>query len=308
MRFKGLDLNLLVALDVMLQEQSVTRAARRLNTTQSNVSGMLARLRAHFGDELLIPYGKSFRPSALSEKMQGQLHDTILQLEAIVSADGHFDPASSTRRFSVELPDHLNPVLLPRIARHMACHAPKLRLEFSLPQGDPAPLLYRGDLDLVITPRSYTSAEYTTQSLLRQNLVIVGWADNPALQDAVDTETLSKIPMITVRFDPKRVSHLFNHDQIRLLQGNGNLTLVAPTFSSIPRMLVGTDAFSFLHRSLAETFRESLPLAIHELPFHSPELEDVIMHHPNRAGDPGLRWLIEQFLLCARSVMAVGNP
>jgi DNA-binding transcriptional LysR family regulator len=301
-RFKGLDLNLLVALDVLFQELNVTRAALRLNTTQSTMSGILARLRAHFNDDLLVSYGRSLRQTPLAEQLQGPLREAIVRLESIVEADGGFDPASSTRHFKVEFPDHLIPVLLPLITARLAAAAAHLTVEFSLPRGDPTPLLHRGELDLVVTPHSYWTDEYQSVPLLDDDLVILGWQENPALAQPPDIETLGSLPMITVRFDPRRVSGSLTEDQLKLIEGRGHIAYIAPTFSSIPALLVGSGFFTFLHRTLAETFAKRLPLIVHELPFKSPALQDVVMYHPNRSNDRGLMWLAEQFVGVANAL------
>lgn len=302
MRFKGLDLNLLVALDILFQELNVTRAAARLSTTQSTMSGILSRLRTHFGDELLVSYGRSLRQTPLAEELQGPLREIIVRLESIVEADGGFDPTSSTRHFKVEFPDHLIPVLLPLITERLAASAPNLTVEFSLPRGDPTPLLHRGELDLVVTPHAYRTEEYRFLPLLDDKMVVLGCKGNPALLSPPDTETLNNLPMITVRFDPQRVSASLTDDQLRLIEGRGHVTFIAPTFSAIPALLVGSRYFTFLHRNLAETFAERLPLVIHELPFRSPDLRDVIMFHPNREDDKGLMWLAHQFLGSAKAL------
>jgi DNA-binding transcriptional LysR family regulator len=302
MRFKGLDLNLLVALDVLFQELNVTRAAVRMNTTQSTMSGILARLRAHFGDELLVSYGRSLRQTPLAEQLQGPLREAIVRLEAIVEADGSFDPASSNRHFKVEFPDHLIPVLLPLITARLAMSAPMLTIEFSLPRGDPAPLLHRGELDLVVTPHTYRTEEYRSLPLLEDRMVVVGCKDNPALAAQPDMMKLDELPIITVRFDPNRVSASLTESQLKLIEGRGHVTLIAPTFSSIPALLVGSRFFTFLHRNLAQAYASRLPLVIHELPFESPALRDVIMFHPNRENDAGLMWLAEQFIGIANTL------
>lgn len=296
MRFKGLDLNLLVALDVLFQELNVTRAAARMHTTQSTMSGILARLRTHFGDELLVSYGRSLRQTPLAEQLQGPLREAIVRLESIVEADGGFDPVSSTRHFKVEFPDHLIPVLLPLITARLADTAPRLTVEFSLPRGDPTPLLHRGELDLVVTPHAYRTQEYRFLPLLDDKMVVLGCKDNPALASPPNTQTLNELPMITVRFDPRRVSASLTEDQLKLIEGRGHVTFIAPTFSSIPALLVGSRSITFLHRNLAETYARRLPLTIHELPFKSPALRDVIMFHPNRENDSGLMWLADQFV------------
>jgi DNA-binding transcriptional LysR family regulator len=303
MRFKGLDLNLLLALDVLFQELSVTRAAKRLNTTQSNMSGILARLRAHFQDELLVPYARALRRTPLAEQLQGPLHEAILQIESLVAAEGGFDPATSGRHFRVEFPDHLIPVLLPKIAQRITKYAPNLVAEFSLPRGDPAPLLYRGELDLVVTPHSYRAADYPFIPLLQDEMVVVGWEENPVIAaHKLDMETLKSLPMIIVRFDPLRIAGALTKDQIGLFEGKHHRVLIAPTYSSVPMLLVGSAFFACLHRNLAESFAATLPLVIRSLPFKSPDHEDVVMYHPNRANDAGLMWLADQFVQAAKSI------
>jgi LysR family transcriptional regulator, nod-box dependent transcriptional activator len=300
MRFRGLDLNLLLALDVLFQEMSVTRAATRLNTTQSNMSGILARLRAHFQDELLVPYARALRRTPLAEQLQGPLHEAIVQIESLVTVEGGFDPASSTRHFRVEFPDHLIPVLLPSITARITNQAPDIVVEFSLPRGDPAPLLYRGELDLVVTPHSYRAPDYPFIPLLKDEMVVVGWKGNPALSSAkIGMETLRSLPMIIVRFDPRRILGAITEDQISLFEGNHHRLLFAPTYSSVPLLLIGLKSFACLHRNLAESFATRLPLVIRSLPFKSPEHEDVVMYHPNRANDSGLMWLADQFVQAA---------
>jgi DNA-binding transcriptional LysR family regulator len=308
MRFKGLDLNLLLALDVLFQELNVTRAAARMNTTQSNMSGVLARLRAHFQDELLVPYGRLLRKTPLAEQLQGPLHESILQIESIVSTEGGFDPASSSRRFKVEFPDHLIPVLLPLVTERLTRLAPNLMVEFSLPRGDPAPLLYRGELDLVVTPLSYRAPDYPFVPLLKDELVVVGWKGNRALTPPrVTMETLASLSMVIVRFDPSRIAGSLTEEQLSLFEGSRHRLLVAPTYSSVPLLLVGSASFACLHRNLAEHFAATLPLDIRSLPFESPQHEDVAMFHPHRANDAGLMWLADQFVQAAGLVRPAGK-
>lgn len=303
MRFKGLDLNLLVALDVLFQEMHVTRAANRLNMTQSTMSGVLLRLRTHFRDELLVPYGRSLHQTSLAEQLQGPLREAIVKIDAIVTADGMFDPAISVRHFKVEFPDHLIPVLLPAISQRLLQFAPNVTVEFALPHGDPAPLLHRGELDLVISPSPYRIEEYPMLPLLDDEVVIVGWEGNPALDGPLEKSDLEAMPLVKFRFDSQRMSSLMRDDELKIVEGRGNVFLIAPTFSSIPPLLVGSSAIAFIHRNLAEAAVRQLPLKIRSLPFRSPVARDVIMYHPTRVEDDGLLWLIDQFLLAARPLV-----
>jgi len=77
MHFHKLDLNLLVALDTLLEERSVSRAADRLNLSQSALSSSLSRLREYFGDDLLIPAGRRMEPTALGLSLESPVRDIL---------------------------------------------------------------------------------------------------------------------------------------------------------------------------------------------------------------------------------------
>ena len=104
MRFHGLDLNLLVALDALLTHQNVTRAAEQLNLSQSALSGALARLREHFDDELVVPIGRRMEPTPLARTLAEPLHEILLKTKSLVTATPTFDPQTSNRRISITRP------------------------------------------------------------------------------------------------------------------------------------------------------------------------------------------------------------
>jgi DNA-binding transcriptional LysR family regulator len=295
MRFKGLDLNLLVALDVLLRERNVSRAAERLNISQSALSGALGRLRQHFGDEILVPSGRQLVPTALSETLQLPLRDAILQIETVVSTDGKFNPPTSRRHFKVEIPDYSIPVLLPKVTQHVAVEAPHVVLELRLPSGDPAPLLHKGELDLVITPTIYSNHRYICEPLWEDTHVLIGWSGNAALASQPDLAVFLSLQQVVVRIDRARLANTLSEDQLAIFGGDGRIALVAPNFSSIPASLVGTTRVAILHGRLAQVSSQSYPLAIWASPIELPKFSDVMMFHPARSQDAGLMWLREKF-------------
>jgi DNA-binding transcriptional LysR family regulator len=93
--FKGLDLNLLAALDVLLDEKNTTRAGERLCLSQSAMSGALARLREYFNDELLMQAGRGFVLTPLAESLIEPVGALLRQIEAAIASKARFDPATS---------------------------------------------------------------------------------------------------------------------------------------------------------------------------------------------------------------------
>ena len=99
MNFSGLDLNLLVAMDAIFAERSISRAGERLHLSQSATSGALARLREAFNDPLLVQIGRKMALTPLAEGLVEPVRDFLLQAEAILHKNPAFNPATSTRKF-----------------------------------------------------------------------------------------------------------------------------------------------------------------------------------------------------------------
>ena len=102
MNLGRLDLNLLVALDALLQQRSVTRAAAQMGLGQPALSASLARLRRHFGDELLHRVGNEYRLTPLAVELRARTAVALSGVDRVFSAQPSFDPASSTREFSAD--------------------------------------------------------------------------------------------------------------------------------------------------------------------------------------------------------------
>src|SRR6185503_7664567 len=101
MRLSGIDANLLAALDALLREKSVTRAARRLGVGQPAVSHSLARLRAHFKDELLVLKGRSYVLSDRAERLASVVANATRALAEVFEEQPRFEAATSSYRFVV---------------------------------------------------------------------------------------------------------------------------------------------------------------------------------------------------------------
>ena len=291
MRLKGLDLNLLVALDILLEELNVTRAAERMHVGQSAMSAALARLRQHFQDELLIVTGRRMMPTALAESMRQPLREAILRITGVVEIERSFIASISTRRFAIEMPDHLVPVILPALTRRLSDRAPHLMLEVRPPVGDPSPLLHKGELDLVLTPSIYSDPEYIIEPLVANELVLVGWRENQALQVQPTLETLMSLPQVIVKFDRVRLASILSEQQLSIYGGGGRVALVAPNFSCIPPSLINTNLIAILNGRLVKAAARNLPLAVWDVPVSMPTMMDVMMFHQMRKQDSGLAWL-----------------
>ena len=106
MHLKNFDMNLLVALDTLLSECNVTRAAERLCVSQPAMSNALQRIRDHFDDPVLVRSGREMQRTALAETLVEPIRTLILQAEAILKGESRFDPATAERTLRVSMSDY----------------------------------------------------------------------------------------------------------------------------------------------------------------------------------------------------------
>jgi LysR family transcriptional regulator, nod-box dependent transcriptional activator len=290
LRFKRLDLNLLMALDAMLSERSVTAAARRLFLSQSATSGALARLRAHFHDELLVSVGRRMILTPFAQSIVEPVRRLMLQIETTVGSGARFDPETATRKFTISASDYVTEVLLAGLVVEVAKSAPGVILEFVPSLENPAGPLEAGDIDLLITPDIFASPGHPSELLFEDEHVVVGWSGNPRLAEPLSADTFFELGHVVVRFARARAP-AFADMQIAKLPGQRRIETIAASFTSVPRMVVGTHRIAVMHRRLAQMYAKTLPLAVHVLPFDFPPLREMIQSHSVRLPDEGLGWL-----------------
>ncbi|PRY04457.1 LysR family transcriptional regulator [Paraburkholderia sp. BL25I1N1] len=148
---KRLDLNLLLALEALLAELNVTRAAKRLNLSQPALSAQLSRLRAIFGDPLLIPTSRGMLPTAMASDLGVPLRLALDQARALVNRAQTFDPANANMTFSIAASDYMQVAILLPFLLQLSCRAPGLRVMVRL--GDVRLVgaeLERGDADVAL--------------------------------------------------------------------------------------------------------------------------------------------------------------
>jgi len=128
MHLRGLDMNLLVALHVLLRERSITKAGEELHLSQSGMSTALRRLRDFFDDQLLVPIGRSIVLTPLAESLVEPVQSIILQVKTLIDYTPGFDPRTAERQFTVMASDYAATVFLAALLRYLKDAAPGSRL------------------------------------------------------------------------------------------------------------------------------------------------------------------------------------
>jgi DNA-binding transcriptional LysR family regulator len=299
-RFKGLDLNLLVAFDALLGERSVTGAAERLHLSQPAISAALARLRDVLGDEILVAHGKRMVPTLLAMRLHGDIRDILETVDRTLLQPTTFDPASSHRTFVVGASDYIVTVLLAPLLRDLLGEAPGVRLRIVTLNVDTRAGIRSGDTDLMIAPTRFLVNDHPSQGLFHDSYVVVGWDKNPAMLAPMSTEQFLSHGQVTVEFGATR--EVVSTEQILARQfPKRRIEVVAPSFTQVAPLVVGTMRIGLIHRRLAEAQAAHLPIALAASPFPFAPEEERLQWHSTRDRDAGLVWLRQRLFSLALS-------
>jgi DNA-binding transcriptional LysR family regulator len=298
MRLDHFDLNLLVAFDALLDERSVTRAAQRLNVTQSAMSASLKRLREALGDPLLLQHGRAMIPTPHALALAPEVSATLASLRRLTQPSAGFDPATATRVFRVAASDYIATVLLAPLLRALEREAPAVRLEIALPADSTGERLARGEYDAVLTPEDFIDPGHPAELLFEEQHVVVGCASNPLLAAPLTREGFAAAGHVAVRIDGRN-THIDN--ELGRLGMVRRVEVHAPSFIQAPWLLPGTQRIALMHQRLAALMAPLLGLRVAAAPFAIPPMREMMQFHATRAQDPGLMWLRERLRALARA-------
>ncbi|MFK7888577.1 MAG: LysR family transcriptional regulator [Gammaproteobacteria bacterium] len=296
MRLKGLDLNLLVALDVLLDECSVSRAAERLHVSQPAASAALGRLRDYFKDPILVLHGKRMIPTSYAEKLVPEVRAILSKVDSMISMSAEFDPTKSVRNFKINATDYITTVLIIPFAKKLEQTAPNIRLNIRLPADMLMAEFERGEVDLVLLPEEFIKPRHPAELVFEEPHMVVGWRDNPIFDETITPEAFFAADHVGVRIGPN--SELtFSERHLTALGASRKMAIVAPNFSVVPWFLVGTRRLAIMQSRMARAFCSVMPLKTAPLPFSQPAMRLMAQYHTARTEDPSVRWLLES--LCA---------
>ena len=292
MRFQRLDLNLLVALDALLKEQSVSLAAERICLSQSATSSALGRLRDYFGDELLVVKGRRMVLTARGEELVEPVRAVLEQIRSTISVTPPFDPATSDRTITLMASDYVAEVLLVDAFRTFAVSAPHMRFEIAPMADSLAEALERGAIDILLTIDYAISTDHPSRTLFQDDYVIVGWAGNPHMAAPISRDLYVSLDHVSARFGKSRTP-VFEEWFLRRQSQRRNVQVVAPSFLSMAGFIIGTNRIATVHRRLAVRMASYLPLVIREAPLDIPPIREAAQWHFTNNNDPAIRWVID---------------
>lgn len=294
--FRGVDLNLLVTLLVLLRERSVSKAAACLHLGQPAVSGALARLRALFHDELLVRGKGGMQPTQRGLELQAALAPALAEVQAVVSDAPAFDPARSDRSFVIGMPDWIDTWLLPGLLARLADEAPLARIAVvATDRFRVADMLLQEQLDLAIGAfpagpawqRSRPLATVPYCCVARPG--VIGTAGRKGTKGTLTLKQFAALPHLMVTY--RGAFHGTVDDALDALGLKRRIVCTSPRFSSLPRVLQRVPAIATVPQVLAAGWQRDFGLVRAAVPLKLPPSPVAIVHHASRDKDPALRWL-----------------
>lgn len=291
----GIDVNLLVVLRAVLAERSATAAAKRLHVTQSAVSNALARLRGVLGDPLVVRHGRGLSPTPLALELRADLEAGLGQLDRLLARQRRFDPATSTRTFTVSLTDSYELSDLPRLVANFAHALPRAQLQVITPERLIATNgLATGVVDAAVLPTPLELPGLHKRPLWSERSVLVVRRDHPEVGDRVTREQFERLRHVEVRVVGENgVGAKLAKSHLHKLGVTRNAAILVPHFNAVAIAVAHSDAIGFLPQRFAQAVMRMLPLREVRMPFPGVDFAMSLGWHDSTDADAGSQFFRE---------------
>jgi DNA-binding transcriptional LysR family regulator len=281
-----LDLNLLIALDVLLDERNVGAAADRLHLSQPAMSRTLGRIRRATGDEILVRSGRSMLPTPYAEQVHSEVHQLVTRAQAIFSPAGDLDLATLDRTFTLQCNDVIAGALVPPLTARIAATAPHVCLRVLGEADTNVDELRRGNVDVRLSDETTHPADVRAQTLLTDSLVTVVRRDLPV--DPTTADGFTARPHVVISRRGRRRGRL---DDILEARGLSRwVAVTVPTLAMALRTVAASDLVTVVPATLTGDLLGPALRAC-ALPVPTPEIPAVLAWHARHDRDSAHRWL-----------------
>lgn len=301
-----LDLNLLVSLDALLAERSVTKAAERLHLSQPALSASLARLRTHFGDQILARRGNTYELTPLAIRLAEQTSTALEAARRVFEAEATWDPATSTREFAIYGSDYAIATVGRAAALLARDRAPAARFRFMLHSPaviDDVEMRLRSVDGLLIPHGFLTNLPFT--DLWKDGWVIVADEANERARTQMTMDLLAESPWVFTYQSPTAFTSAGR--QLQQLGIEPRVEAVVESFLALPQFIAGTDRLGLIQSGLAPFVESSEGVRVLTPPFDAIPITNALWWHPIHDRDPEHLWMRELFAEAAQRFVAVAR-
>jgi DNA-binding transcriptional LysR family regulator len=296
----SIDTNLLVALNLLLEERSVSRAARRMNVSQPAMSQTLQRLRELFEDPLLVRSGREMIPTPYARGLARRLHVLLGELEALIREKPVFDPGTARTLFTIAGLDYISALYLPDLLADLQEQAPGVDLVMRpLDKDTISAELAGGVVDAAIGLFAADVLNIETETLFTERFRCLVRADHPILsKDKIKPEEYAAWPHGLI--DPRGNRSGIVDTRLKELGLERRVIISLPYFLSAADLVTNSDLIFTLPARMAEHVAQRRGLATFDPPLKLPTFPIRLGWHTRLDAEPGNLWLRESI----RRVMA----
>jgi DNA-binding transcriptional LysR family regulator len=298
-----LDLNLLRALDALLEEGSVGGAADRLHLSAPAMSRALTRVRRVTGDQILVRTGRTMTPTPYALRVREQVHDLIGQAEAVLAPERGIDLATLARTFTVQGHDAIMTVIAPGLLGAVRDRAPRVSVRL-LPEAATDTLdLRHGHVDLELGATAPDRPEIRSRELARDRLVLALRPGHPLTEGELTAARYAAAQHVIV----SRRGRL--RDQVdELLAGRGlarRVLAAVPTATAALYLARHSDLVTLVPERMTGPVIGALGLRTATVPLELAAPPVIAAWHQRYDNDPAHRWLRAAV---AGAITAAGFP
>jgi DNA-binding transcriptional LysR family regulator len=284
-----LDLNLLVALDAFLKEESVSRAGQRVGLSQPAMSHALNKLRKVLADPVLVRVGGRMELTLRAQSLRLPVEDALERVREVFVSNA-FVPASSTRTFRIFMSDYASNLLLPSLSKQLQKIAPTVHVEVHSWKGGLPDSRDNGKTpDAVVACQTPDLPGFYRQRLFTDRDVCVMRVDHPLSRKKLRLKTFLDAPHVAV--EPVEFTADPVDTWLQELRYARKVALTVPHYIDALHLVAQTELIGVIPERLAQAYACSLKLVTRKVPLDVGSFDEYLLHPARTHTDPGCLWL-----------------
>ncbi|USD36586.1 LysR family transcriptional regulator [Ferrimonas sp. SCSIO 43195] len=295
------DLSLLIALQVLIEERSVTQAAKRLHLSQSATSRILSRLRTMLGDPLFTRVGPSLQPTDFALSCQQRLQAPIAELSHLL-APREFTPSQCRQKFTIAVTDFAMQALMPLILPRLYSRAPEIQIEVTPVQHQElqTQLGLKG-VDVAMCRAINNNTQLMQKEMGQVGVRPVVAPDHPLANKQLQPEDFQRYPLAIVAISDGVKALL---DEAMAPWPGGQVILRTPSLDNALTLMGFKQMILILPSGLAEQVAQQHELRVKTLPFPLPRIDYHLFWHSRIDHDSAQQWLREEIIAATAPVLS----
>lgn len=296
-----IDLNLLTALDALLAECSVTRAAQRLGLSTSAMSRTLTRLRHVTGDPLLVQAGRYMVPTPYAAKLAENVSQTVFSARTLLQPPGEaINLATTERSVVIRANEGFIDLCAAPLLQEMRQVAPNMQLLFASKSDKDVQALREGKIDLEIGVLGTNAPELKTRLLFSDRFVGICQKDHPLLQEpGITPERYIRFPHVVVSRKNKQWGPV--DTALDVLGLRRKIVMSVPSYGCAINLIRHSDAIGLVPFTVLAWSDPCAEINYFELPVPTPPIKVSAIWHPRMHADPVHQWVRETIVKVSRS-------